>query len=53
VLNGLTDPITGGGTTAGGASGTPQLPRTAAAGTAPTPRVEKVNSSIADMLAVQ
>jgi phospholipid/cholesterol/gamma-HCH transport system substrate-binding protein len=53
VVKGLTDPVTGGGDTAGGASGTPQLPRTAAAGTAPTPRIEKVNSSLADMLAVQ
>ncbi|MET0822257.1 MAG: MCE family protein [Aeromicrobium sp.] len=53
VLNGLTDPITGGAGAAGDAAGTPQLPRTAAAGTAPAPRIEKVSSSVADMLAVQ
>ncbi len=58
LLNGITDPITGAagggsGSGAGTGSGTSKLPRAAAASSTPAPRVEKVNSSVADMLAVQ
>ncbi|MCL8251984.1 MCE family protein [Aeromicrobium fastidiosum] len=51
LLGGLTGGLTGGAATPGAAS--TDLPRAAAASTTPAPRIEKVNSSVADMLAVQ